>query len=290
MSPLVALSLDGPRRRARVLAKLPAAVYLDAGGVCVPVLTAGALLLPTAVRLPPEVRILDLDVHAGDDIRVGEGELLFPGATLEVVRTWRPRRVREGTMPDADALASVVDAAHATRPGDAARPVGTLTARATRATRACDSGSSAELALVLDGLVGLGPGLTPSGDDVLAGLALALVATRGADSRAVRDLRSAFIPRRAATTLLSASLVEAALAGHGTPQVLDLVDALTATARPRRSRLDSLVAGVTGIGHTSGRDLLLGLLAGWDSTVSGGASLRPRDEFSVPPPNERIAS
>jgi len=97
-------------------------------------------------------------------------------------------------------------------------------------------------------LIGLGPGLTPEGDDVVAGVA-AVVAS-GPWPEALREawlgaLLGADLRRR--TTALSATLLELAAAGMGPEPLQALVGG-------RMAALDRLLR----VGHTSGRAYALG--------------------------------
>ena len=96
----------------------------------------------------------------------------------------------------------------------------------------------------LDRLLGRGPGLTPLGDDVLAGWLTACAALGRPD-----DLLAAAVRRRlGVTTLLSATLLDCAARGEALPQLADwLADPTDATA-------DALLA----VGATSGAGLMAG--------------------------------
>ena len=102
------------------------------------------------------------------------------------------------------------------------------------------------------GLLGLGPGLTPSGDDLLCGALVALHAVGQVD--AARDLHAAIaeaVPL--ATSPLSAAFLRAAAEGHSSEPLHATIIALLenqSVARP----LDA----VARIGHTSGWDALAG--------------------------------
>ena len=126
-------------------------------------------------------------------------------------------------------------------------------------------------------LIGLGPGLTPSGDDFLGGLMVGL--TRTLESRwgesdgphagrrypneqgsikAVADS----IRRHAAnrTTAISAGLLRHAAQGIGSAPVHNLVQLVLGTASTAKSKAAALA--VAGAGHTSGWDCLAGLFLG----------------------------
>jgi len=113
----------------------------------------------------------------------------------------------------------------------------------------------------VEALLGAGPGLTPAGDDVLAGMVLTLQSARELTIPALPELL-ALIQRRAAsqTTLYGYSTLIAACLGHSPEVVVRALEALffNPAAVP-----DSLAA-LLRIGATSGYDSLLGLVAGLD--------------------------
>jgi hypothetical protein len=120
------------------------------------------------------------------------------------------------------------------------------------------------------GLVGSGPGLTPSGDDVLCGLLLAL-RLRGRLGPAER-VWAAVAPRLTSTTSLSAALLAEARDGYAVPPVVELAAALVAGDA---SGLEDATARTLAVGHSSGSDLLAGFTAGLDATapaLAGGAA------------------
>jgi hypothetical protein len=92
-------------------------------------------------------------------------------------------------------------------------------------------------------LLGRGPGLTPAGDDVLAGL-LAGRAAYGPDDRALADAICALAPSR--TTALSAALLRHAARGECIPEVAAFTAALTG-AGP----VGPAAARLLAVGHTS---------------------------------------
>lgn len=111
-------------------------------------------------------------------------------------------------------------------------------------------------------LLGLGGGLTPSGDDLVGGafFARAALAQRGADAASWR--RAASTVRAAAggsTSPISAALLGDLLEGHGWSPLHDLVGAL---ASENDSLAISAACRLTQLGHSSGWDLLAGFLAG----------------------------
>jgi hypothetical protein len=114
---------------------------------------------------------------------------------------------------------------------------------------------------VLAEVVGRGPGVTPSGDDVLVGVLAVLTSrhsgTRGA--RAVELLGRALLPLLPTTTDVSAHLLRQAANGLFCRDVHELVSALLGD--PSAPPLSEKVGRVIEIGATSGADTCEGVLA-----------------------------
>ena len=102
-------------------------------------------------------------------------------------------------------------------------------------------------------LVGLGPGSTPTGDDLLAG---ALLTLRAADIDTRLGAAVAGLADR--TTELSASLLRAAAQGYAVPELCALV---TAAVAGDEDRAATAARAVTRLGHWSGADLVAGVAA-----------------------------
>lgn len=250
----------GAPREALVVGAHRLGLYLSVDGTVLPVVPSDALALPTALRLGARSSALPgaaagaspWGVEPGDRVAVGGGRVVLPGAEVVAVRTWRPARVRR-VAPGAAC------------PGDRMLVESLLA----DATTSCDPWLAPAIGVVCSGgrpdghlstrpdevaaLVGRGRGLTPSGDDALAGALLVAHALR-----APRAFADAVRARLGATTAVSAALLAAAADGFAARPVVALVDAavvghVEATARA----LPEVVA----IGHTSGRDLLTGVLA-----------------------------
>ena len=113
-------------------------------------------------------------------------------------------------------------------------------------------------------LIGLGPGLTPSGDDIVGGLMLALTAA-GRDGLR-DDLWHALAPELdALTSPPSAMHLSAAADGMAAAPVHDLLgDILTGGTPDMPARL----AAVADLGHTSGWDICAGAVLGLEAVVS----------------------
>lgn len=134
------------------------------------------------------------------------------------------------------------------------------------------AGDARSAAVAAERIAGLGPGLTPSGDDVLAGLlafrwwaAVAGIWPGGDALRAA--VRDAAMPR---TTRLAGQLLAAAEHGHVAAPLAGLLAGLVG----RTGTFPPDLAGLLAIGATSGGDLLGGVrLAGraWRRRMPAGA-------------------
>ena len=209
----------GPRP---VLHASATAIYVDLDGWTLGLVSAGATRVPCALwsSLP------DLTGLARTGVRVVDGAL-HVGA--EEARITRLVDVGAPTLSPGDDLG------------------GRRSERATCLTGSAglDLPADGRLTLAhLDRLLGRGPGLTPLGDDVLAGW----FAARHAAGRPDHLLAAAVRRRLAVTTLLSATLLDCALRGEVLPELGDWL------ARPTPQHADALLA----VGATSGAGLLVG--------------------------------
>lgn len=116
-------------------------------------------------------------------------------------------------------------------------------------------------------LLGLGPGLTPSGDDLLAGLLIAWrqVGATSASDRLAQALLTAACER---TTEISQAHLQAAAKGYGAAPLHHLLGAIL---NNDRQRLDQALDAAAKIGHSSGFDAIAGVilaLTAWLETDS----------------------
>jgi len=261
-SAAVADAVAGPARPATVAGAFDRGTYL-----LLPDDQVVALLMPGAARLPNAVVMAATTGRwrEGDPGWVGEHSVRTPGLEVRVVRWWLPRQVRRAPSlwvaeTGATALVSSLSLnGHWPVPSAVRRATGQL-------GNVAAAGNLLGVRAAAAGLVGLGPGLTPAGDDVLAGFLLGLRALDEVSNSAAHLARAAGAGARAArarTTALAATLVRHAAAGEAADVAADLIDALAERApldRPLRALLDT--------GHTSGRDLAEGVLLAWRATVS----------------------
>ena len=238
----VAAVLRGPRRLAVVAAVTDQAVYLDTGdrerpAVCL--VTPGAVRVPCALVLGGGAALPRLAV--GDTGLIGGGELALAGVAYRPARWWRPARPRTA------AVAAFLAAKPLADPPALLPPLDAGTAQAV-AVLSRDLAVGAPLAPAVAALLGRGPGLTPLGDDVLAGALVALVAAASpaAPRLAAETLHQA--PHR--TTFVSAALLRHAARGECVPELAAFV-----AGRPRATE------ALLRVGHTSGAGLAHGVIA-----------------------------
>ncbi len=138
----------------------------------------------------------------------------------------------------------------------AARPVIALV-DATRGLR------QAEARAPMERLVGLGEGGTPAGDDFLVGFAAALHASAASDTRR-RGFAKAFFAHLGGlgdrTNDVSRVYLQAAAAGEVSEKLTNLT--MRIARGDGRSSVEAAAAAAVAVGHTSGADGTLGLLAG----------------------------
>ncbi|MBV7433428.1 DUF2877 domain-containing protein [Cardiobacteriaceae bacterium TAE3-ERU3] len=121
-------------------------------------------------------------------------------------------------------------------------------------------------------LIGLGHGLTPSGDDFLAGLLIALSLPSSPLAHCRTQLQHSILRHHYRTHPVSAAFLDDAIRVQVSEPVQTCVTALhqnpdtnTATA----------IQALTNLGHRSGHDILSGLLAGLPHDVAQRALLCP---------------
>ncbi|UVT15395.1 MAG: DUF2877 domain-containing protein [Nitrospira sp.] len=118
-------------------------------------------------------------------------------------------------------------------------------------------------------LIGLGPGLTPSGDDFLVGYLAGLWATAGHSPSRTQFVAALGVEISAAarnTNEISGAYLRSAATGHVSEPIAKLAQQLRQASDMRSVRMAT--QGALQVGHTSGADGVLGLLLGclaWQS-------------------------
>ena len=168
----------------------------------------------------------------------------LPGSALISTLPWGPVRVVDGRITDATRSWRV------SRWWQPPRPRGLVPPAVPPRLAACEVPDD----LVPHDLVGLGPGLTPTGDDVVAGALVAAHATghpRLASWQA--QTRAALRVRR--TTAVSRGLLHHALDGYAVPELAAFLVAVCTDGD-----LTSASARLLAVGHSSGAALAAGAL------------------------------
>lgn len=240
-SSLLAGLVDGAEVGLVEVARTRVSVHYETGHPAVPVL---CVCTPRAVRLPNSLITDELPgpesggsqdgtERISTSAVIGGGGFRAGGTTWRVLRWWQPPRPTRLPRPTVAGLAA---AEPARQPPGVPVP------------------SPSYDGLSPSALVGSGPGLTPAGDDVLAGALVAAYAT--GDPRLPMwsaNTRRALTATR--TTAVSRAMLHHALDGYATPQLADLLTALCLGRDLTRPRTYLLA-----VGHTSGSALLSGVV------------------------------
>ena len=274
MPPTIRLTAIGWRARAaleatggvaRVVAALTASTYMDASGEVIWLGPHDSALHPRAM-LALAIPFLDsatvvVEANHLEPWRppriAGQGVACLSPSAIDVLAALRRRDWIEGQP---GGLGVLLVGRKPDFPLDGA--LGAVSAVA----RACDRGSPAGLEAAAIPLLGLGPGLTPAGDDFVGGVLFAQAILRRADpgwaAAAARLVEAA----RDRTHRISAALLTDLAAGEGHEPLHDLVAALSERAQDQARRA---VARLARLGHSSGWDMLAGVLIG----LAGQAAL-----------------
>ena len=110
-------------------------------------------------------------------------------------------------------------------------------------------------------VIGLGPGLTPSGDDFLSGLLSLLwyLDEENEVSLFKNSVLRRMLPRADGTTPVSMAFLKAAMNGEFTESILDLYQAM---GRNKVEESKEILREISKQGHSSGTDILAGILFG----------------------------
>jgi len=251
--------LCGRGQLATVLASTEVASYLSVPepGSSTPVV---ALLAKGAVRLPIGVCVATGELpEAGSTVAIGDGVIATRHHIWQPARWWDPRpHLQAGELfARGSGLLALLE-------GEPGSSFGLPLAEAVRVAAALAEGNIDEAL----GVIGLGPGLTPAGDDVVAG-ALATLALGGRLDDALRTAIEAHASSR--TTALSAALLGAAGKGQVIPQAATLLSVVSAGSPV--GQLRSAAAELFSVGATSGHDLCAGIAG----VLASFAELAPSD-------------
>ncbi len=275
----IAELLRGPLRPATVLSIFPTAIYLRTEAHIAPdrygsdgssrrpagvvaILTSDASRLPLGAILhrPSSERPL-ISSRGPLHAFVGEGRITVGPLTVRASGWWDPRprlpSLRPALLPEGmrELRSAVSERLHSPVrdvPVELCGQLGSLRAALRRddMTAALRAGQR---------MIGLGPGLTPAGDDLLCGLLAGLTLLGHPQASRVGAGVLALAPGR--TTDLSLALLRHATLGQVNTELGSVIQALAGVGR-----LHGALQGLFAVGHTSGIALGLGLSAAVDLT------------------------
>jgi hypothetical protein len=276
-----ALSADG-----KILAAFPRSFYIASGTgalACIGPFGLGAGPLNVLCEVPPGIDWPGLGLHPGaaverigDMLRIGG----FCAIELGASRVWRAPALPAGWRRESleTGLATLIDAVRAESQSGGFSPlVPTLATGRIGADAAGDNDpllrlacpGIAALADFLDRslagqlvapapaaeiLLGLGPGLTPSGDDFIGGMLITLAVLGRRD--VAQHLAAWALPLAAErTSVISAAHLACAAEGEGNAALHDMLSILVT---PEAPGLPEAFAALSAVGHSSGLDMLAG--------------------------------
>jgi hypothetical protein len=239
-------------RTATVLGTSNHACWLLVEDDVVVISTRDATRLPNGVEMG--VAAVDgvlANVRHGASVDMGLGRVALDNLTVSIGRWWDPRPALPAVTPGQ--LSDAVEGMSATM----ALPEATLL------MEALDAWSAGALVAAAKPLVGKGSGLTPEGDDYLAG-ALAAIRIFGealGHARGISMLEHSARPltrlANARTTTFSAALIRHALQGQVAEPAGRLLRAMAG-----RGDIEESHAGLQEVGHSSGPALAAGIVLG----------------------------
>jgi hypothetical protein len=268
-----------PSRSGFVAAVLQRCIYVECSGafVCIGMPDIGRGPLNAMVGSAVGSWWLEL-VRDGEPVRLSPGGISGAAWRIDAsqAREWRPAPWPAAAAADAIAVALAVVRQYAgpRMPADGLAPLvlaatdaivpsplGRIAAPRLVALRRWLAAPDALLPPV--DLLGLGPGLTPSGDDCLSGVLLALDAL-GASSSRLMLAKAVAEAAPHATTPLSASFLSAAAEGYANEALHRFIATLL---RADRAGLTPAIAALVRTGHTSGWDALAGVVLAFSASV-----------------------
>lgn len=247
-SSLLSELLDGVPVELVEVARTALSVHYSTGASSLPVISVAS---PSATRLPNA--LVTETLPGPGRAALGAGLLVAPAGTWAVTRWWLPPRPRGLRPPLLDAGWLL--------PGQSLP----------------GSWGLAPVSPSYDGLqpaslIGAGPGLSPAGDDLVAGALVAAHAT--ADPRLVRwqrTVRDLLAPGR--TTAVSLGLLHCALDGYATSELAGFVNAVCDQGPGTDpTNLTRATEALLGVGHSSGAALMAGVLHTFTTIRMRGAA------------------
>jgi hypothetical protein len=246
--------------------------------------------LPNGIMVDPPIALDQIGLAPGMPVRGDGVTLRIPGASMVVhlagATAWSPAlpptRVSKAARIARSEMALQLAANQAppvglgpllvglVHDGASAGSLGRAAARSLAdIVRSLDDGDARRAVSAAVPLIGLGPGATPSGDDLLVGLAAGLIATNQALARPFAEGVAREAPGR------TTSVAECYLFHAGRLEFAERVhDAAAAVLVDPERALTRAVTIALAWGASSGADLLVGLLVGIQASAAPGLADR----------------
>jgi hypothetical protein len=280
-----------PRARAQVHSVFLRACNIETdSSELVTLLAPGSGNLPHGIRCATPISPLDTRLRRGQVAILEVGMLRVPAADLEV--DFSRATVWNGTVAAAlpgvrgaeaqGALRELWETLRDHAPGQGVAPA-LLSFRSTHSkleralgarmaqtlpilAHATETGDAGAAVSALSALVGLGAGLTPSGDDFIVGYLAALWSRSHREPRIAALLHALVVPVRQLslhTNAISRQMVLDALRGHFAERLTEVVRCVCGGGDVAGASMRALE-----VGHSSGADVLCGLLFGYSPTLT----------------------
>jgi uncharacterized protein DUF2877 len=249
--------------RARVLARLRESTYLTVEGEIVWLGALGATLHPRAIltERPPHPQHDAVRLEVGTLVPWRPATPLGGVTAADLARRWR--MLDAASLPAPGGFGALLVGQPLAFPLDGARGAAEALARACARD---DASSAAGAALAL---LGVGGGLTPSGDDYVGGALFArglVSAARPDEALAWRQAAERVLAATSTETHpISAALLADLVAGRSWAPLHELVAALAARSP---GAAQAAARRLVALGHTSGWDVLAGVGAGLGALIS----------------------
>ena len=259
--------IPGRPRRGAVLSVHGSAVNLVVDGALVTIASARSGGLPNGLLVAEPFAPRASGVRAGMAVTIANGELVIQDVplwiTLRGARCWRPE-LRPMPVPRDLHIRTAIAVRAARAHAAGKRGIVSAAEASGMLAEAFPCGSQTEIAEAGRRLVGLGAGLTPSGDDVLVGVTAALTAL--GDERARPLARSWARDAIGRTTVVAEAFHRHAAAGAYSER---LHDVLRAILTGPVAAIPAAVRTAAAWGATSGTDTLAGILMALDLPRAG---------------------
>lgn len=240
-----AIALRRPIGPWRVIASFPRAVYIGA---------ENEVIVFTSWDVPPgpihaTTSAIRVETEPGSPVEVAHGLIEMHGLRVELAdaEPWVGRLPQPAQLRDAGPTLIVALEPHVRASALTSPPF------ANRLSRLAEAAEQLDLDAVAGALLGLGPGLTPAGDDALAGFLVTSVAMGRLPASSWQVRRD----DRHLTNPISLAYIHRAAEGQAIAPVHDV---LTAATTGDARICEAACRELTRVGGTSGADIALGLL------------------------------